>query len=705
MAKFSWRKAAVVAAVVPLVALSACSSQGGKPADSGGGAGAGQVAGTDRIKVALITHAAAGDTFWDIVRKGAEEASSKDNVELLYTSDPEAGRQAQLVQQAIDQKVDGIAVTVATPDALKDVLKKATDAGIPVVSLNAGESVSSQLGAFTHFGSNEQLAGEAVGTRLASEGYKHPVCVIQQQGHVGLEARCAGVKAKVPATEILYVDGKDMTAVQSTATAKLQASKDADVIIGLGAPITLTLLKSVTDAGSSSKVASFDLNAELAQKIVDGQVIFTVDQQPWLQGYMSVDALWQAKRGGFKIGGGQPVLTGPTIVDKAERLRRPQVRPAGRPLDPGSGCVAENRHQPDQQESFLWQIQQLCRRRGLRPLRDERVGRRSPVQKFLARPEVGALVGAVVLFIFFASVSQTFTQPNALATVLYGSSTIGIMAVGVSLLMIGGEFDLSTGVAVISSALTASLFSWNFSLNAWVGVTLALVVSLGIGFINGWILVKTKLPSFIVTLATFLMLTGLNLGLTRLIGGSVSSPSISKLDGFESARAVFASSISIGGVEVKITVFFWIVLVAVASWILLRTRVGNWIFAVGGDANAARAVGVPVTKTKIGLFMAVGFCGWILGMHNLFAFDAVQSGEGVGNEFLYIIAAVIGGCLLTGGYGSAVGGAIGAFIFGMANKGIVYAQWNPDWFKFFLGLMLLLATIVNLIVKRRAELK
>jgi simple sugar transport system permease protein len=271
--------------------------------------------------------------------------------------------------------------------------------------------------------------------------------------------------------------------------------------------------------------------------------------------------------------------------------------------------------------------------------------------------------------------------------------------------MIGGEFDLSTGVAVISSALTASMFSWYFSTNVWVGVGLALVVSLGIGYINGWILMKTKLPSFIVTLATFLMLTGLNLGLTRLIGGGVSSPSISNMDGFKSAQAVFASSVKIGGVDVKITVFIWFALVAVATWVLMRTRVGNWIFAVGGDENAARAVGVPVKATKIGLFMAVGFCGWILGMHNLFAFDAVQSGEGVGNEFLYIIAAVIGGCLLTGGYGSAIGGAIGAFIFGMANKGIVYAQWNPDWFKFFLGLMLLLATIVNLIVKRRAELK
>lgn len=339
------------------------------------------------------------------------------------------------------------------------------------------------------------------------------------------------------------------------------------------------------------------------------------------------------------------------------------------------------------------------------PALDERVGKRNMVSTLLGRPEIGALVGAIVLFIFFAIVAPVFLQANSFATVLYGSSTIGIMAVGVALLMIGGEFDLSAGVAVISSALTASLFSWYFSTNVWVGVGLALVVSLAIGFVNGWILMKTKLPSFIVTLATFLMLTGLNLALTRLIGGSVATPSIANMAGFNSAQAVFANDFIIAGMDIKSPVIIWIVLVAITSWLLLRTRVGNWIFAVGGDDNAARAVGVPVRWTKIGLFMGVGFCGWVLGMHNLFAFDAVQSGEGIGNEFLYIIAAVIGGCLLTGGYGSAIGGAIGAFIFGMANKGIVYAQWNPDWFKFFLGLMLLLATIVNLIVKRRADSK
>ncbi|MFJ4172360.1 substrate-binding domain-containing protein [Paenarthrobacter sp. NPDC089714] len=316
MTKFSWRRAAVAALAVPMLALAACSAQGGKPTESAG-AGAGQVASTPKIKVALVTHAAPGDTFWDIVRKGAEEAAAKDNVDLLYSGDSEPGKQVQLVQQAIDQKVDGIAVTAATPDALKDVLKKATDAGIPIVLLNAGGDVFQKLGGFTYFGSDEKLAGQAVGDKLVELGYKHPICVIHQQGAVNLEDRCAGVKSKVPGTENLYVDGKDMTAVQSTATAKLQASKDADVVVGLGAPITLTLIKSVKDASSSAKVASFDLNADLASKIESGDVVFTVDQQPYLQGYMGIDALWQNKRGGFKLGGGQPVLTGPAIVDKS----------------------------------------------------------------------------------------------------------------------------------------------------------------------------------------------------------------------------------------------------------------------------------------------------------------------------------------------------------------------------------------------------
>jgi simple sugar transport system permease protein len=165
--------------------------------------------------------------------------------------------------------------------------------------------------------------------------------------------------------------------------------------------------------------------------------------------------------------------------------------------------------------------------------------------------------------------------------------------------------------------------------------------------------------------------------------------------GFDSAQKVFASSVSVFGVSVKITVVWWLLFTAIATFVLFKTKIGNWIFAVGGNQDSARAIGVPVTAVKIGLFMTVGFAAWFVGMHLLFSFNTVQSGQGVGNEFLYIIAAVIGGCLLTGGYGTAIGAAIGAFIFGMTNQGIVYAGWNPDWFKFFLGAMLLFAVIAN----------
>ncbi|MCI9886957.1 ABC transporter permease [Micrococcales bacterium 31B] len=340
-----------------------------------------------------------------------------------------------------------------------------------------------------------------------------------------------------------------------------------------------------------------------------------------------------------------------------------------------------------------------------KPEVDDRLVKKGPLSLLFSRPETGSLIGAVAIFILFAIVaSPTFTSPGAIANILYLASTYGIMAVGVSLLMIGGEFDLSAGVGVYSSALFASLFGWYFTSNVWVSVILSLVFALAVGAFNGWLLIKTGLPSFVVTLGSFLMLAGLNLAITRLVSGSVSSPKVSDMEGFTSARAVFGSSFTVGGIDIKITVIYWLLLVAVGTYILLRTNVGNWIFAVGGNSDAARAVGVPVNATKIGLFMGVGFCGWLLGMFQMLSQNGVvQSGQGVGNEFFYIIAAVVGGCLLTGGYGSAIGGAIGALIFGMVQAGIVYAEWNPDLFKFFLGGLLLLATIVNLQVKKRAE--
>lgn len=333
---------------------------------------------------------------------------------------------------------------------------------------------------------------------------------------------------------------------------------------------------------------------------------------------------------------------------------------------------------------------------------DDRLTHRSLARRLLSRPELGAVVGAVAVFLFFSVVADSFLQTSSFSTVLYHSSTIGIMAVPVALLMIGGEFDLSTGVMVTSSALVSTMFSYQMTANVWVGVGVSLLVTLAIGLFNGVMLVRTKLPSFIITLGTFLMLTGLNLGLTKLISGTVSTKSISDMEGFTSAREVFASQLTLFDVDFEVTILWWLGLVAVATWILLRTRTGNWIFAVGGGAEAARAVGVPVARTKIGLYMGVALAAWIAGQHLLFNYDVVQSGEGVGNELIYIAAAVIGGCLLTGGYGSAVGAAVGAFIFGMTNKGIVYAQWDAEWFDFFLGAMLLLATLLNAYIRRRA---
>lgn len=334
---------------------------------------------------------------------------------------------------------------------------------------------------------------------------------------------------------------------------------------------------------------------------------------------------------------------------------------------------------------------------------DERLLRTSPLRRLLGRPELGSVVGALAVFLFFALVADSFVRAAGLSTVLYAASTIGIMAVPVALLMIGGEFDLSAGVMVTSSALISSMFSFQMTANVWVGVGVSLLVTLAIGFFNGFMLTRTGLPSFIITLGTFLMLTGMNLGFTKLISGTVSTKTIADMEGFASARAVFASVLTVGGVDFKITILWWLGLVALASWILLRTRVGNWIFAVGGGKDAARAVGVPVDRTRIGLYMGVSLAAWIAGQHLLFSFDVVQSGEGVGKELTYIIAAVIGGCLITGGYGSAIGSAVGALIFGMTDKGIVFAEWNPDWFKFFLGAMLLLATLLNAWVRKRAE--
>ena len=300
-----------------LFAAAACSETGGRQEEApAAGAGAGQ-ANTPEMTVAMITHGAPGDTFWDIIRKGAEAASAKDNVKFQYSADPDSGKQATLIQSAIDAKVDAIAVTIPDPPAIAPAVRKAIDAGIPVVAFNAGLDQYAESGALSYFGSDESLAGEEAGRRASEGGYKNLLCVIQFQGQVQLEARCDGVKKTFTGNwQKIYVNGSDLPSVKSTIAAKLTQDKSIDFIVVLAAPVALTAIDAIKDAGSEAKLGTFDFNPQIPPKITAGELQFAIDQQPYLQGYLSVDSLWLYKNNGNVLGGGQPTLTGPYLVDK-----------------------------------------------------------------------------------------------------------------------------------------------------------------------------------------------------------------------------------------------------------------------------------------------------------------------------------------------------------------------------------------------------
>jgi simple sugar transport system substrate-binding protein len=311
------RMTAVALAAGLALAGGACSGSGGKKAEENAAGISGGKAGTPTMTVAMVTHAAPGDTFWDIIRKGAESAAAKDNVKLNYSSDPTSANQANLIQSAIDSKVDGIALTLPDPPALVPVVKKAIAAGIPVIAFNAGITSFEDSGALAYFGSDESLAGQTAGERAKADGAKHVLCVVQEQGQVQLEARCDGVQQGFGGQyEKIYVNGRDLPSVQTTISAKLQQSPAIDMVITLGAPFALASIQSVKDAGSKAKVATFDFNPQIPPQIQSGALQWAIDQQPFLQGYSAVDGLWLYKNNGNILGGGKATLTGPYLVDK-----------------------------------------------------------------------------------------------------------------------------------------------------------------------------------------------------------------------------------------------------------------------------------------------------------------------------------------------------------------------------------------------------
>lgn len=344
---------------------------------------------------------------------------------------------------------------------------------------------------------------------------------------------------------------------------------------------------------------------------------------------------------------------------------------------------------------------------------DERVAREGALRKLLRRPEMGAVGGAILVWVFFALAAGKygFLSLRGTSNYLQVSAELGILAVAVSLLMIGGEFDLSVGSMIGGAGMITAILSAQYGWNIWAAIGVSLVVSLIIGALNGLLVVRTKLPSFIITLATLFIIRGATIGMTRLITGRTQVGGINAAPGFNSAFTIFAGSINIPdpssarGIPAPfpVSIIWWLLIAAVATYILLRTRPGNWIFGMGGDPNAARNVGVPVNRMKIILFMGTAAAAWLVATIQVLEVGSADTLRGELKEFYAIIAVVIGGTLLTGGYGSAIGAVLGALIFGMVQQGIVFSRVDSDWFQVFLGAMLIVAVLVNNYIRKQAS--
>ncbi|HWD41549.1 MAG TPA: ABC transporter permease [Fimbriimonas sp.] len=307
----------------------------------------------------------------------------------------------------------------------------------------------------------------------------------------------------------------------------------------------------------------------------------------------------------------------------------------------------------------------------------------------MRRPESGALVGTVAVYVFFAVFGGgQFTSAGGTASWLNVAAELGIIALPVGLLMIAGELDLSVGSVLASSSITMAIVSGYWGMPVEVGIVLALLLGLATGFLNGLVVTRTNVPSFVATLATDFALAGLTLGLCRLITGTVSVPVTADVP----MQTLFGALV---GGKFEGALFWWLAVFLVVGWVLHITRYGNWILAIGGDKESARMSGIPVQKVKIGLYMGSGFAAALVGVIQTALYNGAQVATGQAFVFNSIIAVVIGGVLLTGGYGSVVGVVFGTLTFAIVNQGIYYTDWNSDWASLILGILLLAAVLMN----------
>ncbi len=329
---------------------------------------------------------------------------------------------------------------------------------------------------------------------------------------------------------------------------------------------------------------------------------------------------------------------------------------------------------------------------------DERLRSAGVLRKLLNRPELGAVAGAILVFAFFAVVAgdDGFLTSTGTISYLEVSAQLGIIVIPVAMLMIAGEFDLSVGSMIGAAGILIALPTAEFGWPMWSALLLAFAVALLVGFINGYLVVTTGLPSFIVTLAMLFALRGATIGFTRLITGRTQVSGVQS-EGF--LAGIFGGEVA----GIPVSILWWVLLGALGTWILLRTTFGNWIFGTGGDPVAARNVGVPVRRVKILLFMATSASATLLAAITVLDAGSADVLRGTLREFQAIIATVIGGVLLTGGYGSVIGPMFGALIFGMVSQGIFFTGVNTDWFQVFLGVMLLIAVLVNNYIRKKAS--
>lgn len=312
------------------LALAACSSSSGNtPSAASGSAGASAKAGYG-YTFAVVTHGSAGDAFWTVVKNGAEQAGKDLGDSVQYQSDGDPQKQSQLIDAAVNQKVDGLVVSMANPDALKASIERAVQAGIPVITINSGAARSKEFGALTHVGQDEFIAGKGAGEKLKEAGVSNLLCVVHEAGNIGLEQRCKGAAEGLGGKVTnLQVDINNLQSTQSTIKAKLQSDTSIDGVLTLNPSVASTAVSAAADAGSKAKIATFDLSGDVVKAIENGQILFAVDQQQYLQGYLPIQFLTLYKANLNVVGGGQPVLTGPGFVTKDNAAKVAQLAEKG----------------------------------------------------------------------------------------------------------------------------------------------------------------------------------------------------------------------------------------------------------------------------------------------------------------------------------------------------------------------------------------